>query len=377
MVFNIVVGVLVLGVLIFVHELGHFLVAKACGVGVTDFSIGFGRKIWKKKIGETLYAIGIIPLGGYVRMLGDDPFEMRKKEDSEEPHGSSQDDNQDRSRWFLNKGYFPKSAIVLAGPLFNLLFAWVVAIGSILAYGFVAEPLDLPIIGEIDEKGAAKRAGLEPEDKIVAIDGIPVETWTKLAETIHGSGGREMELKVERGEETLTISIAAENDPQLAFLMGAPEGEFYKIGITSYQPERREAATFGAAVAAGSYHIYRVSKLTVRGLWGMLVGVISPKHIAGPIFIFKEAARSATQEGWEPLMRFMIFLSVSLAILNLLPIPILDGGHLLFFTIEFLKGRPLSLRTMEVANQVGLMILMLLMVFAIGNDLFKLFNSSM
>lgn len=379
-----VVAVLVLGVLIFVHELGHFLLAKYNGVGVVEFAIGFGRKIWKRQYGETTYSIGIIPLGGYVRMVGDDPRELDSGKSEpvpltpEEPEISEQERllRADRSRWFLNKGFFAKSAIVIAGPGFNLLFAVLLSIVSFYCYGKLVA-VDTAVIGDVIPNYPAEKAGVRSKDLVVAVDGKPVASWVDLSTAVRVSDGKEVVFEIERpnpaggAPERLSFKIAATDDTsELSVIEGTGSKRSVKIGIV---PDSiRKGVSFSEAVSQGVDHVYTLCVVTVRGLSGMIRGVISPKHISGPIFIFKEAAKSA-KKGLEHLLDFMTFLSVSLAILNLLPIPILDGGHLLFFVIQAIRGgKPVSLRVQEVANQVGMLLLLLLMIFAFGNDLWKL-----
>jgi regulator of sigma E protease len=197
-----------------------------------------------------------------------------------------------------------------------------------------------------------------------------------MAQAIRDSDGRALTFNVTRNKEggsneQLQFTLKGTDDTaELAVIEGNTGRKSVKIGIV---PDTvREEVTFGQAIVHGYRHVEYLCIITVRGLVGMIQGAISPKHISGPIFIFKEAAKSA-KKGVEHLLDFMTFLSVSLAILNLLPIPILDGGHLLFFTIQAIRGgKPVSLRVQEFANQVGMLLLLLLMIFAFGNDLLKL-----
>ena len=383
------VSILVLGVLIFVHELGHFLVAKYFNVGVLEFSIGFGKKIWRKKIGETTYSLGVVPLGGYVRMVGDEPG-FAKNIDAHSQEGEAwgyaeidESDRKlflDRKRWFLEQPVLPRMAIVFAGPLFNYLFAVLLAVFAVWHYG-KSVPIDKPVIGAIIPNYPAERAGLKEKDLVRSIDGQELISWEDLARKVAESEGKEMNLRVERADEQdagkrREVEIRVAGTPDIAELKLLDESSAekkdqrqFKIGIT---PDSERVAV-GVAEAAwiGFYNTYYVAKISLKGLWGMIRGAISPNNIAGPIFIFKEAAQSA-KRGLEHLFDFMVFLSVSLAVLNLLPVPILDGGHLAFFLIESIRGKALSLRVQEVCNQVGMFLLLALMVFAISNDVIKL-----
>ena len=182
---TIFLSIAVLGILIFVHELGHFLLAKACGVGVVEFSIGFGKKIFKRKVGETNYAIGIVPLGGYVRMLGDDPHEIAGRSSGDD---SSETINSDRSKWFLEKGILPRLAIVAAGPAFNLFFAIFLGICSFYFYGKEVV-LDTASIGDVIPDYPAAKAGLKEKDVITAVAGKPIATWQEMADAVSESAG--------------------------------------------------------------------------------------------------------------------------------------------------------------------------------------------
>lgn len=379
----ILVSVLVLGVLIFVHELGHFLIAKLFKVGVLEFSIGFGKKLLRFKRGETTYSIGAIPLGGYVRMVGDDYRSLRDEvaaaaegETPEEHEAnelldpSTQALLQDRSRWFLLKPLHAKAAIVLAGPAFNIIFALLLAVFSVATFGRVTA-VDEPIIGEAIPDFPAHKAGLQRNDRVLAVNGQVVESWREMAKLISNSQDGKVSLTVERATadggalEQSTIEVQGTTQDLLPTLE-EPQVKQFRIGIVP--STHREPVGLVEALKLGTAQVYFISYTTVRGLYGMVVGAISPSSIRGPIFIFGEAARSADR-GSDYLIDFMVFLSVSLAVLNLLPIPVLDGGHLLFFLIEAVRRRPLSLRVQEYATQVGMVVLLLLMVFALGNDI--------
>lgn len=405
---NAITSILVLAALIFIHELGHFLFAKLFRVGVIEFAIGFGKKVWSRVHGETEYAIRLIPLGGFVRMVGDDP---RALEHEAELSERERELLKDKDRWFLNKGFWPKFLIVFAGPLFNLVFAVLLAFVALTVYG-VNVPENKTIIGAVMPGQPAARAGLREGDKVLAINGASVETWTQLAETVTNSGGAELELTVERAgagggavpdntnsdsvnsdsaNSNSVNSVSGDSDgasrdavTQLKLLVtpvsdlneidiieGREPGRRFRIGIVP--GTRSEPVTIAQAAVGSVLQVYHMVDITVRSLWGMVSGLISTKNIGGPIMIFQEAARSASR-GFEAIINFMILVSVSLGVLNLLPIPILDGGHIVFFIIEKIKGSPVSQRVYEVANQVGMLALGLLMVFALGNDISRFFQ---
>lgn len=392
---TVIVSIVVLGLLIFVHEFGHFLLAKLNKIGVYEFSIGFGKKLWRRRIGNSYYAIGIVPLGGYVSMAGDDPALVLKTAKKEELAEDSEADDdlrakldkdplareliQDESCWFLTKPYFSKLSVVLAGPLFNYFFAIILSIISYAIYGAL-EVVPDPVIGDIIPGFAAEKSGLKAEDKILSINGVGMNTWEEVANFIASSGGKELNVQVERpvktaetgvavSKEVLEIKVAASLDYQEYAVVRGEENNRYRIGIT--QSMQRKTVSNSEAVINGALHVWGITVMTFRGIKGMIEGAISPKHIAGPIFIFSTAAKSA-KKGLEHLLSFIVFLSVSLAILNLLPIPVLDGGHVLFFTIEAIIRKPLSLRVQQVATQIGVLFLLVLTLFAVGNDIIRL-----
>ncbi|MCC6220843.1 MAG: RIP metalloprotease RseP [Deltaproteobacteria bacterium] len=381
MISNSLVFIVVLGILISAHEFGHFIVAKLCGVGVLRFSIGFGPAILKWKWGETRYSISLIPLGGYVRMVGDMPEvlsgpqatdEAVRKGDSANSHEQTEKSDlspeeralsADRSRWFIEKPLLQRSAIVFAGPLFNFLLAWLMVTSCIAVFG--QEKVDeAPVIGSTMAGYPAEAAGIKAQDRAVLLNGSAVESWLDLSERIRSGDGSEISIKVLRAGEELEFSVK----PQRKEIGSGSDAEaFYLIGIGPSL--LRHDATIGEATASGLIWIYGWTAKTLGGLWGMISGQVSPKELAGPIFIFQEAGRQA-QKGVEQLVYFVAVLSISLAVLNLLPIPVLDGGHLLFFLLEAIMG-PISIKKREIAQQVGLVFLLLLMGLAIRNDIVR------
>jgi regulator of sigma E protease len=399
---SIITAILVLGILVFVHELGHFLVAKYFRVGVLEFALGFGPVLTRFQFGETTYTIRAIPLGGFVRMAGDDPTMVHAGLNRSEQEileqasaGASPLEGgeekltpiqeamvKDSTRWFLKKPYGPRAAIVLAGPLFNFLFAWVLASGMYYTIG-LPKIVDGPVtVGGVSPGMPAESSGMKVGDRILTVNGDSVESYQKLIEVVRGSGGKPLAVKIERpvqestGPSTVadTIELVINpqgSNPELDALEGTSgDKPTYRIGIAPAikNVEYEEVGLLGAMVA-GERQVVGLSLQTLRVLKGLLTGLINPqKAIGGPIEIIKQTAASAS-EGWLAIISMMIFLNVTLGVMNLLPIPVLDGGHLVLFTLELLRGRPLSMRFQEYAMRVGMTLLLLLMVFAIGNDI--------
>lgn len=378
-----ITSLLVLGILIFVHELGHFLFAKLFRVGVLEFAIGFGNKIFSYKYGDTTYSLRAIPLGGFVRMVGDDPTLVNSQQGTIDNPAhfadltpSELEMAKDQNRWFLLKKYYQKLLIVFAGPLFNILFAFFASVAFLAIFGDSVY-LDKPIIGHTIPEQPADKAGLKENDRVISINDVPVLSWDQLANTIATSGGINLRFKIERRENNenspkiLDLEVKGTTDEnELDVISGVKNETRYRIGIIpAYE---RQPVTAFEAVVGGAYSTIDLCFKVARGMIGMFTGAISTKNIGGPISIFKEAANSA-QRGSDSLLNFAIFLSVSLGVLNLMPIPILDGGHILFFTLEKIKGAAFGKRFYVIANNVGMVLLMGLMIFAFGNDLSKIF----
>jgi regulator of sigma E protease len=350
--YSIIAAVVGLGVLIVFHEFGHFLLAKLSGVGVLTFSVGFGPKLWVKKKGETEYALSAFPLGGYVKMVGEDPEEEVKAVDLE--------------RSFAHKSLLKRIAIVAAGPGFNLLLAVFLLMIVFLFYGV---PVLSNLIGAVEPESPAAQAGLQKGDRIVAVDGQAVTAWDDLSSKIKQSAGRSVDLRVQRSGEELAMTVQPRKR-EVKNIFGELK-EDWMIGIGSQVSI--EKGDPGLAISKAFVQTYEYSKLTLIGLYKMITREVSPRNLGGPILIAQMAGQQA-QEGIGSFLAFLAVLSINLGILNLLPVPVLDGGHLFFFAIEAIIGRPVSIKYREKAQQVGIFLLLLLMIFAFANDIFRLFE---
>lgn len=353
-VFYTLAAVLVLGFLIFVHELGHFLVAKASGVSVLRFSLGFGPKLAGKRVGETEYVISLVPLGGYVKMLGEE------EEDGAEAPAA------DAARSFAHQPLFKRFAIVFAGPFFNLASAWACLVIVAVAYGML-EPSELPVVGGLVRGMPAEKAGLAAKDQVLSVNGEQVATWDRLVERTVGSKGNPMALKVKRGDATVDLTVVPEKQVTRN-VFGETVGEDYRIGIERAADLVRVRPLDAPLLAARQTYYY--GELILLSLVKMAQGKISARELGGPITIARIAGERA-QTGLKSLLEFMAFLGVNLGLLNLLPIPVLDGGHLFFFAAEAVFRRPVGARVREVAQQVGLFLLVSLMLFAVYNDIYR------
>jgi regulator of sigma E protease len=440
--------IVVLGILIFFHELGHFLVARITGVGVERFSLGFGPRIFGRTIGRTDYRVSLIPLGGYVKMVGDEPDVDLPPED--EPYA------------FTHKNVTIRTLIVIAGPLFNVLLA-VLIFSSVLF--FVGLPSIKPFIRGIEPDSPAAKTGLKVNDQVTAIDGkpigswrdiesifadneggpvkitvrrqgekrefdvtpkqvnaknvfgddityydigisgseelqaivdkvmggmpaqksglrhgdqiiaiddTPIESWQRMQEIVSDSKGKTLTFKVRRGDKIFKTQIKPEIVQEKNPLGVKQNG--YRIGISAPStivPQRDQMTIHFNLLRAASYgvvHTWEVTKTTVYFFGKLVQGKIPMESIGGPIRIAIMAGQEADQ-GLVQLLNFIAIISIQLAILNILPIPVLDGGHLLFFGFEAVLRRPVSLRMRETAQQIGIFLLILLMIFVFYNDI--------
>ena len=441
-----------LGVLIVVHEYGHYRVARWCGVKVLRFSVGFGRPLLVVRRGpdRTEWVLSIVPFGGYVKMLDE-------REAPVEPA--------DLGRAFNRKSVWRRFAIVIAGPAFNFLFAILVYTGLYM-YGLpearpvVAEPaagtiaksagfhggdtvrrvdehaiatwqelrwrllqgalqrqslavevlnarqqisvlrLDLsglsgddvesdllerlgfrlhrpqlaPVLGKIVAGSVAEAAGLLPGDRVVASDGQRIASWEALVQAIRDKPGRRIELTVDRGGRQMAVGIIPEP-------VASGEQRIGRIGVAPEVPAEHADQVFVRisygpleSLARSLEKTYDISAFSLKMLGKMLIGQVSWKHLSGPVTIADFAGQSA-QLGWVSYLTFLALISISLGVLNLLPIPLLDGGHLMYYCAEILKGSPVSERVMELGQRVGIALLLVMMAFAFYNDLNRLFSS--
>lgn len=344
--------VIVLGVLIFFHELGHFLVAKAFGVGVEKFSLGFGPKLVSKKMGGTEYRISALPLGGYVKMVGEQP--------------DAEVDPEDIEFSFNHKPVYQRMLIVAAGPFFNFVLCVVIFFLVFSAIGVMEMK---PVIGEVSSDSPAQEAGLESGDEVVDIGGSSIDTWQEMAEIVSGSRGDPVVITLERDGEQKQLTITPQKKT-VEDIFGE-EHERYVIGITA--AGETESARLNPIDAMGESltRTWLIIKLTVVSVVKLIQGTLSLDTLGGPIMI-AEMAGEQVEHGAVSLLSFIALVSVNLGILNLLPVPVLDGGHLVFFAIEAAKGSPVSLRSREIAQQIGIFLLMLLMVFVFYNDIMRI-----
>lgn len=339
----------VLGVLIFVHELGHYLAARWRGVHVERFSIGFGRAIasWRDKR-DCEWRVGWIPLGGYVKMHGMEHAGEATSEPGSYRPGEA----------FHEKGVGDRAIVVAAGPAFNFLLAAVLFALIFATYG---RPVGTTAVQTVVAGSAAERAGIVPGDRIIGLDGQPVARFEELQRHIQPRANQPVEILIRRGETEVKV---------IATPAARPDDGRGMLGVTGGAVERERLDPF-SAVAAGTWHMVVVSGQTLHGVWQMITGGRGAEEIGGPLRIAQLSGEVADL-GVLPLLTFIALLSVNLALINLFPIPILDGGHLVFYAAEAIRGRPLTARAQEYAFRGGFALLMTLMLLATWNDLTQL-----
>jgi regulator of sigma E protease len=448
--------VFVLGVLIFVHELGHFLAAKAVGVGVPRFSVGFGPATpIKFTRGETEYQVAWIPLGGYVKMAS-----KEEQEAMAALEGGALQEEYPPDKLFENKPLGSRILVISAGVIMNALFAWAVYFFISLAYGRAEDPttqlagvdegvlpaaasglaqvpygtrilrvngdtvaslnaireavLDVrserltfefadgqaPVVVDIpgtDAEGRvnlhdallplheariglvaigtpAHEAGLGPDDLIVRMNGDTIRTWYEMVAVIEGGVGDSIALQVLRSDSLLNLHVVPEEQTVKDPITGdSRQAGRIGIGPAQVEPIRVEFGLVGAFIEGGRLTWYDASRVLYT-LWGMITARISPRELGGPVYIGQVSGQIA-QAGLLPLLFFMAFLSVNLAILNLLPIPVLDGGHLVFLFLEGIRGEPLPVSWRLRLTQLGLFVLLGIMAYALANDLYRVFGN--
>lgn len=438
---SILAFIVILGVLIFVHELGHFATAKWAGIEVPRFSIGLGPKMIGFTRGETEYVISWLPLGGYVRMAGMEDMEALEGEHDATAARST-------GRDFESKSLPVRAVVISAGVIMNVAFAWFLYSVIAMAWGVYTVPeavvgrvveervpagseamLDVPagaritavngravedfsdvqqvmamsrdtirfefenaeavtvrvptgdagraellgsleprlvippVVRQVEPGSPAAQAGLLEGDEIVAIDGTPISDWRDLVEVLEGSPDVPVELTLARDGRRLTVSVT----PEAREIGDRTVG---RVGIGSTIRQRLSPV---AAMSHGGAQTWRITRLILDFLRGLFTGTASPRDVGGPILIYQITDQVA-QGGLAPFLEFMALFSINLAILNLLPIPILDGGQLLFLAVEGIRGRALSVEQRMRLSQLGLVLIVAIMVWALANDFLRLFG---
>ncbi|CCK79804.1 RIP metalloprotease RseP [Desulfobacula toluolica] len=346
--------IIVIGILVFIHEFGHFIAARLCGVGVEVFSLGFGPKILKKRYGRTQYCLSAIPLGGYVKMVGEEP--------------GSEIDPEDINSSFTHKSLLQKSIIVAAGPFFNFFLAIFI---FFILYQFSGIYLAEPVVGQVLEDTPAFTAGIKPGDVIKEINQVKIESFEDIPRIIATGYGKQLDFIVERDARLIELVISPVLSPGKNVF--GEEIEKYIIGIVGSGESYHKKLNLFQALQHSIKDTYGLVKLTLLSVVKMINGSISADNLGGPLMIAQMAGEQA-KAGMMNFAWFIALLSVNLGIINLFPIPVLDGGHLLFFGIEALTGKAVSDSLREKLIKFGAAVLVALMVFVFYNDIVRMFN---
>ena len=354
----------ILTVVVFVHEMGHFLVARWCGVGVKAFSIGFGPEIFgfNDRHG-TRWRVAWIPLGGYVKFIDDENAASAGQMDLESLPEA------DRDKTFQGKTLAQRAAIVAAGPIANFIFAILIFTAVFSIFG---ERITAPKVDAVTEGSAAERAGFKPGDLITSIDGTKIGNFSEMQRIVATSPDRELHFLVDRAGEPVDLTAIPERIEETDRF-----GNKFKIGrlgiARSASPDdwtlvRHDPAT---AFVMGVKECYFVVSRSLGYLYDVIKGREDADQLGGPLRIAQVSGQMATL-GFIVFLNFMAIISVSIGLINLFPIPMLDGGHLLFYGIEAVRGKPLSESTQEIGFRIGLAFVLMLMIFATWNDLIHL-----
>lgn len=352
----------IISLIVFIHEFGHFWVARLCGVQIETFSIGFGKEIcgFNDKKG-TRWKLCLLPLGGYVKMYGDkngasmpDPEEIQKMSAAE------------KKKSFVFKNVYQRFAIVIAGPVANFLLAII-----IFTFLFKINGLNsvLPIVDEILPQSAASESSLQKGDKILTINGQEITDFNDVRKIVTISTDKELRLEIEREKQILQINITPKYQVSKDFF--GDEIKTGMLGITASQTTHEDLNIAQSFVQA-NVETYKTSLLIFEALYELITGKRSVKELGGPIKIAKYSGQTVTM-GITVVAWFMAMISINLGVMNLLPVPVLDGGHLFFYLIEMIAKKPLPQKTQQIGFQIGMALVLTLMVFTTFNDVYQLF----
>lgn len=357
----------VLTIVVFVHEFGHFIVARWCGVKVGMFSIGFGREIFGFTDRKgTRWRFAWIPLGGYVKFIDDENAASQPSADKLDRLSV-----EDRSGAFQTKPLWQRAAVVAAGPIANFLLAIAVYAGVNLAFGVRTIT---PTVGEVKDGMPAAVAGIKPGDRITSIDGWTVEGFEDIQRLVGISGGKSLQFGIDRNGEKLSFTVTPEVHEQPDSFGGT-----FKRGLIGITPSNaagyKDAKPVGPieALRLGVRETYTNIVHTIQGIADIVTQRQAADQMGGPILMAQVTAKVA-EGGIEPLLRWIAFISANIGFLNLLPIPVLDGGHLVYYAIEGIMRRPMSRRMQEIGFQIGVALVLMLMVYVNLNDLLRVWR---
>ena len=366
LIYYVVPFIVLLSILIFVHEFGHFIVARMCGVKVSAFSIGFGKTLWSREDKKgTVWKISAVPLGGYCQFLGDGDASSSSTE------GLENLTEEEKKHAFAFQNPFKKLAIVLAGPGFNYLFAILIYFVLFASFGKYSLP---PVIDEVLEGGAAEKVGILKGDRITMINGHEVKIWKDISKEILLAADHFASIDLLRDGETLHFDVELiemdkkqrNQTTQKQYMLGVKSG-----GALEFT---HEEFSLGQAFVQSCHEVWDVTVLTLRGVGQMIAGTRGSEDVGGVIRIAEMTGDITRDEGLLDFVTFLALISINLGLINLFPIPVLDGGHVVVFVLEIITGRQIKEKTQEYLFKTGFLILMALMVFATFNAVVHLFK---
>lgn len=362
-IYYIIPFLVLIGILVFVHEFGHFIVARKLGVSVSAFSIGFGKELWSKtdKFG-TVWKISAIPLGGYCQFLGD-----ADESSSTTDVDLSKYSDEEKKHLFATQAPSKKLAIAFAGPFFNYLFAFIVYFGLFFFLGSYDIP---PVISEVLSNSPAQRAGVLANDKVVEINGKSITEWDDITKEISASVEK-VQMKIERNGDILEFILPLE-EMEYAFDDTEKPIKRHMIGIKGEAKHFhlvKDNFNFRQSLYKSAEELYSVTELTLRGVKQMLLGQRSSEEVGGIIRIAEMSGDISKSRSFWDFLSFMALLSINLGLINLFPIPLLDGGHVIIYLLEIISRRELNTKIKDGLFKVGLGFILFLMVFATWNDI--------
>ncbi len=344
--------------IVFIHEFGHFYVARLCGVKIDEFSLGFGRELFgffDKK--GTRWKLCLIPLGGYVKMYGD-----KNGASIPDPEAIAKMSAADKKISFVGKNVYQRLAIVAAGPLFNFLLAI-----TIFTFLFQVNGLStaLPVVSEVLENSAASEAGLQKGDEILAIDAREVKTFEEIREVISQSADKKLRLKILRDGKNISVEVTPKFKANKDIF-----GEEVKVGMLGVMAgeSSHQELNLGQSFVQANVETYHISIAIFKAVGELVTGRRSVEELGGPIKIAQYTGKTV-EMGFLMVLWFVAMISVNLGVMNLLPVPVLDGGHLFYYLVEVICGKPLSPKIQKIGFQIGLALVLTLIIFTTFNDI--------
>lgn len=361
-IYYVVPFIVLLGVLVFVHEFGHFIIARLCGVQVSAFSIGFGKELWGRmdKRG-TYWKICAVPLGGYCQFLGDADAASATEDET-----ACALSDEEKKKAFPFQSPFKKLAIVLAGPGFNYLFAIFIYAAVFAALGKITYP---PVVAEVVPDSAAAEAGIEAGDRILTMGGRKISDFSEISREVVVSTEPEMEIEIKRGDEVKKLNVVLKTVDK-----EGSAGKRYVLGVKSLSSAEvgQEKVSLPKAFVLALDEVWEVTSTTLRGVGQMISGKRGGEDIGGVLRIAEMTGDISKNNSWLDFVLFMALISINLGLINLFPIPVLDGGHVVFYLMEIVSGRRLSERVKLFLFKIGFAFLAALMIFATWNDIVHL-----